>query len=837
MTVTEYVDIPKILLDNGISRILIHRYLLIITHNNKDLRLTLESTSNISGITQELETIFNGKLYGEPLQALILCVAQTIEKKQEGENNLDYCIDVILREAKDEERVIMQSIYTMLSADTNNPINLLINAPSGVGKNYDIGRVLSVFPEEDVISLSGMTDKALFHRPGILVVKNEETGKYDPVEPKLDEIRSAIMNLEAQIELLKIPLSPDNGKNGDNDDGNSIEATKVDEPVKSRISALKQQIEEKKREISKLLSRAKKLIDLSHKILVFLDAPPHSLLTTMLPLLSHDKWEIEYEFVDTSNGIKTKSNVLRGWPVVIIAQAPDFSKHPRSAEVQRRFVITNPTMTRSKYDNAIELICDKLGMPNIAYQAKTVTDGEKNAARSVIMGLKATIREICKSNKPGEYNVTIPFHESIGYSLPRSRANDMENTNRLFKYIQLSAIIHSRRRPRLEMTSPGSQGEAPSTQISPMATFEDLKVAVFLMGYGTATKPFVLEWYNEVFLTLFNSKTEPNKKTVTDENGGIKMTKQETIKALTTRELIEETRGKRSEVYSNQQMHETFIDPLLNTGYIDKADSEIDGRSKIYFPVVEEDMNLFEMDASNNNSHERKLVLKENAYYPTKSYIISKIEAVMEYCSTMGVKALLKDEEGDEKSIEEIFDTYYQNAENHFKAPAHNGNDVTRSPTGNSASAITQTTQVTNSVTSERDTRNEGQPMLTPPSNSSAPSDRIPEQSLEGTKNDNKSSQIIDNSLNLQKKDGQYSLKLVEEPKTNKIIHLTCPYCDFKKELGAEFDLGNHLFERHRYQLRALPLESTEIEPRIQYVIEMIGQRALETAGKQDSSE
>ena len=90
----------------------------------------------------------------------------------------------------------------------------------------------------------------------------------------------------------------------------------------------------------------------------------------MLPLLSHDEYEVEYEYVDTNNGIKTKSNVLRGWPAVIIAQALDYSNSPRFQEYQRRFITTNPTMTQDKYNQAIDLISNKFSVPDLIYQNK-----------------------------------------------------------------------------------------------------------------------------------------------------------------------------------------------------------------------------------------------------------------------------------------------------------------------------------------------------------------------------------------------------------------------------------------------------------------------------------
>ncbi len=76
-----------------------------------------------------------------------------------------------------------------------------------------------------------------------------------------------------------------------------------------------------------------------------------------MPLLSHDKYEVEYEFVDTSqhSGIKTKTNVLRGWPAVIFAQAIDYSRYQRWPEIQRRFIITNPKMKVEKYVDAVDL--------------------------------------------------------------------------------------------------------------------------------------------------------------------------------------------------------------------------------------------------------------------------------------------------------------------------------------------------------------------------------------------------------------------------------------------------------------------------------------------------
>ena len=67
--------------------------------------------------------------------------------------SLNYVTNVILQEARLEIRLTNQLLITMLSAYSNNPINLLINAPSGVGKNYVINKVSSLYSQNQIYFL------------------------------------------------------------------------------------------------------------------------------------------------------------------------------------------------------------------------------------------------------------------------------------------------------------------------------------------------------------------------------------------------------------------------------------------------------------------------------------------------------------------------------------------------------------------------------------------------------------------------------------------------------------------------------------------------------------
>ena len=51
--------------------------------------------------------------------------------------------------------------------------------------------------------------------------------------------------------------------------------------------------------------------------------------------------------------------------------------------------------------------------------------------------------------------------------------------------------------------------------------------------------------------------------------------------------------------FSTKQILENYVEPLLNQGYIDKAESVLDRRNKIYYPVVTSKIRkLFDSDQS-----------------------------------------------------------------------------------------------------------------------------------------------------------------------------------------------------------------------------------------------
>ena len=553
-------------------------------------------------------------------------------------DSIEFCLDVIAKEVKQDDRLVKQVFLTLLSAYTNNPINLAINAPTGEGKSYVVSKVAELFPQSDVIFLTAMTDKALFHMQGTLVIKNNETGEYEPIEDKVTEIDSDIEDKQSEICRTK--------------DNNLKEG-------------LRSQIKELARQKKELLKGVMKRIDLDHKVLIFSDTPKHTLLEAIMSLLSHDRYEVEYVFVDTFNGIETKSNVLRGFPTVIFTAAIDYSKHPRWAETQRRFIITNPNMTPEKYKQSIQLIGAKSGLPGFVYDATIVSESEKEQAKEIIKGLKDKILSITERNTPSSPNVFIPYYTSLEKSLPSNKASDVTRVQRLYNYLDLLPVINIDKRPRLRIRNDGDF----IIKTSPFATFDDLRESVYLMEYSNGVRPYILEWFNEVFLVAFKEKTIPNTK-FNDDNVS------EEIIALTTAELVKATERIRGYKFSTQQMLENYIIPLINAGYIDKTDSKIDRRSYIFFPVTNtKQRKLFDSDETNNLSQNKLISITDSTLFPNRKYLISKIEGVLRYSSDKGIIIKLEDHEGNEITVEKLVDRYYKDPDKYFEVSSISDSD------------------------------------------------------------------------------------------------------------------------------------------------------------------
>jgi hypothetical protein len=375
----------------------------------------------------------------------------------------------------------------------------------------------------------------------------------------------------------------------------------------------------------------------------------------MMSLLSHDEYEVEYEFVDTHNGIKTHSNVLRGWPVMIFAQAVDYSHHKRYAEIQRRFPVTNPRMDEEKYKAAIQLIIHRGSVPRFLYQKTVVSDYQKDQAREIIKGLKERIMDISTTTEPGSNNVFIPFADAISQSLATKKSSDMTMADRIIGYLTLLAQVNVEDRPVIIYREKGN----PVTQKIPLATFADLKEALFLLQYSNGVRPYVLQWYYDVFLPMYKEKTDVDSKPSSD---GRYMLKESRI-AVTTQQLADATFNKKDKKLSTRYVREIYLEQLINQGYIDSVSSELDKRTEIYFPVIEPKETISTLvNSIQIEQYTEYTFFCPISYFPTPNYLKSKILALLEYNDENTICEIKNN-----LDVDSIIESYYNNPHGIFK--------------------------------------------------------------------------------------------------------------------------------------------------------------------------
>jgi hypothetical protein len=186
-------------------------------------------------------------------------------------------INVIERYVRMESESVRIVFYVCLSAKSENPLNLFLKGESSTGKTWIVTNVVKLFSKHDVWMLGGLSPKALIHQKGEIVDENGE-----PIE----------------------------------------KPRKVSKKELRENPALREKYEMEMEEYRRKMRNSQILIDMTGKILVFLEAPSRETFQMLRPILSHDSKEIMFKFVDKGQEtLSTKTVVIRGWPAMICCAA------------------------------------------------------------------------------------------------------------------------------------------------------------------------------------------------------------------------------------------------------------------------------------------------------------------------------------------------------------------------------------------------------------------------------------------------------------------------------------------------------------------------------------
>ena len=317
------------------------------------------------------------------------------------------------------------------------------------------------------------------------------------------------------------------------------------------------------------------LIDLTGKIIVFLEPPHPELWDLIKPILSHDTPEIEFPFVNTTavEGIITKKVVVRGWPACIFCSAKDESNWPTWPEIVSRFLITSPNMIREKYEESNLLIAQRKSLPSFIQQQIIVSDTDIELAKQCVIYLIQQLRN-------NHNQVWIPYGEILGEALKAEKGTDSRAAKRVFSFLNVIPLVKAHLRPRLVIKDQISMS---------VATLDDLNEALSITQNYTGIATNKMDFFRYDLYRVYKQGTA-------EEDG------------VTTKDMAEAHKARTRRTMNSDTIRKSFLYELMNNGYVEEEVSAMDKRRKIYRPIVEPELEPEKIQKLRESTQSRNLL-------------------------------------------------------------------------------------------------------------------------------------------------------------------------------------------------------------------------------------
>ncbi|OGI25786.1 MAG: hypothetical protein A3J76_01005 [Candidatus Moranbacteria bacterium RBG_13_45_13] len=312
------------------------------------------------------------------------------------------------------------------------------------------------------------------------------------------------------------------------------------------------------------------LVDLSRKILIFLDQPHTQLLERLRPLLSHDKKEISVKITDKNQrqGLRTKNVVLRGFPSVIFCTAGLRIDEQEAT----RFLLLSPAVNQEKIRQGI-LESIKKEADNESYKNWLDENPARQLIKERIQAIK--LENINEIKIAGEEKIIERFLGKDKMLKPRHQ----RDIRRLISLIKSFALLNLWWR--------GKNG----TTIT--AKEDDIEQAfriwdVISVSQELNLPPYIYNLYQEVILKAWNEKNGERGKGFVEATGLLGLSRQELLQ-------------KHFEVYGRMldthQLRQQILPMLETAGLIIQEADQNDRRKMLIYPTA-----LFNKSKEENNS-------------------------------------------------------------------------------------------------------------------------------------------------------------------------------------------------------------------------------------------
>jgi hypothetical protein len=295
------------------------------------------------------------------------------------------------------------------------------------------------------------------------------------------------------------------------------------------------------------------LINLSKKIIIFLDQPHTLVLEHLRPVLSHDRKEIRIKITDKQQkaGFRTKNVLLIGFPSVIFCSAGLRIDEQEST----RFIILSPEITQEKITSGILEKIKKFTNKE-EYCLNLEANEERESLKRRILAIKeANISDVIITNPD---RIKEEFFKRTKILKPRHQ----RDIGRLISLIKAFALLNFWFRERKE------------SQI--IAQDEDIDNAFSLWDKISESQelnipPYIYNLYKEIILKAFKEK-----------NDGISSG----VTGLTKKEILEYHYQVYGRVLSDFQLRKEIIPALEIAGLIFQEPDQNDKRKMLIYPTT-----------------------------------------------------------------------------------------------------------------------------------------------------------------------------------------------------------------------------------------------------------
>ncbi len=303
------------------------------------------------------------------------------------------------------------------------------------------------------------------------------------------------------------------------------------------------------------------IVDLSNKIIIFLDQPHHDLTARLRPLLSHDKKEILVKISDKNKNSANRSKNIKilGYPAVIFCSAALRIDEQETT----RFLLLSPEVDNEKIDMSIQQTISKE-----TDREKFIAELKSNPTRILLSERIKAIKaeEIKTINLPDTDLIYKKFQSQIG---ERRKPRHQRDIKTLIHLVKASALLNCWHRNLNNHVITATEQDIENA-------FEIWREIYISQELGVT--PIVLAMYKNVMVPLWNKKRNAREKV-----------------GFTRAEFLSEyydIEGKRM----NEDYFRTQILPMLKSAGLINEEKDTETKRLLITPTDDQEVFQYEAD-------------------------------------------------------------------------------------------------------------------------------------------------------------------------------------------------------------------------------------------------